>query len=194
MGPNSGGMTAVMSEALDHAAHVLSEFLGTRLHWKADVCISSHRLTELPALCGPEDTPVAAAFFEVKGDLTGYLLLAIPAEAAQHIIELLLGGMDAGADEELVDSTLGELGNVVGSAFLNALADRFGISVTPSPPQVAWDMVGALLATLAGALAVRARDEWPVVHTQLQASGADYPAYLIWISGQTVDQHWEVVR
>ncbi|OUM92684.1 MAG: hypothetical protein BAA04_01620 [Firmicutes bacterium ZCTH02-B6] len=187
-------MTAVMNEALDHAAHVLSAFLGTRLRWTAGVRISSHRLAELPALCGPEDTPVAAAFFEVRGDLTGYLLLAIPEPAAQEMVEQLLGVIEGEADQQLIDSTLGELGNVVGSAFLNVLADRFGITVAPSPPQVTWDMVGALLATLAGALAIRARDEWPVVHTQLQASGADLPLYLIWIPGQPIEQQREVKR
>ncbi|REJ36261.1 MAG: hypothetical protein DIU82_05140 [Bacillota bacterium] len=188
MAPLCGGMTAVMNEALDHAAHALSEFLDTRLKWTAEVRISSHRLAQLPALCGPEDTPVAAAFFEVRGDLTGYLLLAIPEKPAQEMVKQLLGVIGGGADQELVDSTLGELGNVVGSAFLNVLADRHGITVVPSPPQVTWDMVGALLATLAGALAVQAGDEWPVVHTQLQTSGADLPLFLIWIPGQTIEQ------
>lgn len=192
MGPKSDGMAAAMTGALDHAAHVLSEFLGTRLQWSADVHISRHRLADLPALCGPEDTPVAAAFFEVRGDLTGYLLLAVPEASARHMVNELLGMVATGADQDLVDSTMGELGNVVGSAFLNALADRFGLKVVPSPPQVAWDMVGALLSSLAGALAVRARSEWPVVHTHLKAPDADYPAYLIWIPGEADGQQWEV--
>ncbi|HEY8417204.1 MAG TPA: chemotaxis protein CheX [Limnochordales bacterium] len=191
MEATSAAMAAAMSEALDHAAHVLSGFLDSRLHWTAEVRISRHRLAELPALCGPEDTPVAAAFFEVTGDLTGYLLLAIPEEPARQIVDELLGTVGPAADEELVNSTIGELGNVVGSAFLNALADRFGRRVAPSPPQVAWDMVGALLSTLAGALATRARSEWPVVHTHLKANDVDYPTYLIWIPGDANGRQWE---
>lgn len=194
MEPTSAGMAAAMTGALDRAAHVLSEFLGTRLKWTADVRITRHRLADLPALCGPEDTPVGAAFFEVRGDLTGFLLLAIPEEPALQMVEELLGMVAQETDQELIDSTMGELGNVVGSAFLNALADQFGLRVVPSPPQVTWDMVGALLATLAGALALRARSDWPVVHTHLQAHDVNYPAYLIWIPGEANGQQWEVQR
>lgn len=192
MEATSAAMAAAMSEALDHAARALSGFLDSRLQWTADVRITRHRLSELPALCGREDTSVAAAFFEVSGDLMGYLLLAIPEEPARRIVDELLRVMGSAADEELVNSTIGELGNVVGSAFLNVLADRFGLRVAPSPPQVAWDMVGALLSTLAGALAARARSEWPVVNTHLKAKDGDYPAYLIWIPGDADGRQWEV--
>src|SRR5690606_31441759 len=97
----------------------------------------------------------------------------------------LLGEFDVDADEELADSALGELGNVVGSAFLNDLADRFSLRIKPSPPAVGRDMIGALLATLAAALAADERQELPAVRAQLpgNGNGEECNAYLLWIPG-----------
>ncbi|MBO8142025.1 MAG: chemotaxis protein CheX [Firmicutes bacterium] len=188
MAPPSADMEAILRRALDHSAEALSGFLGTKLARAADVQLSRHRLADLPVLCGPEETPVAGVFLEVQGDLHGYLLLVIPAEEARDMESKLLavaGTEDPEGTGELADSALGELGNVVGSAFLNELADRFHLSVTPSPPQVARDMVGALLSTLAGALAVEERTELPVVRTELVSDVSRLAAYLLWIPGGT---------
>jgi len=40
---------------------------------------------------------------------------------------------------------LAELGNIIGSSFLNAIADSLGLALRPSPPEVILDMAGAIL-------------------------------------------------
>lgn len=45
-------------------------------------------------------------------------------------------------------SAVAELGNIVGSAFVNALADRLNLILHPSPPQVIHDMAIALVETV----------------------------------------------
>ncbi len=46
---------------------------------------------------------------------------------------------------EMERSVLGEMGNITGSFFLNALADATNLTLTPSPPVVMVDMAGAIL-------------------------------------------------
>ena len=43
------------------------------------------------------------------------------------------------------ESALGEVGNIMGSFFLNALSDATNSSFLPSPPAVMMDMAGAIL-------------------------------------------------
>jgi chemotaxis protein CheC len=43
------------------------------------------------------------------------------------------------------ESALGEMGNIVGSFFLNCLSDCTGMSFHPTPPAVMMDMAGAVL-------------------------------------------------
>ncbi len=46
---------------------------------------------------------------------------------------------------EMEESVMGEVGNVMGSFFLNALSDATGLFLQPSPPAVMMDMAGAIL-------------------------------------------------
>ena len=66
---------------------------------------------------------------------------------AEGVSQNLLG-QDLGTNEALGEmeiSALGEMGNIVGSFFLNALADATGLKLRVSPPSVMMDMAGAIL-------------------------------------------------
>lgn len=181
----SDGMTAVMARALSNSAKALSQFLGNRSLQPTEFALSHHRLAELPVLWGREDTPVAAVVLDVSGDLDGFLLLIVSLDECQRFLSPLIGDVTFDTDEQLAESALGELGNVVGSAFLNDLADQFSMNVKPSPPAVVRDMIGALLATLAAALAEEQRLELPVVRAQLAGNGRQTSAYLLWLPGRS---------
>ena len=68
-------------------------------------------------------------------------------ETAYDLIDLLLDQPSGTttALEEMEISALGEMGNIVGSFFLNALADATGLDLRVSPPEVMMDMAGAIL-------------------------------------------------
>src|SRR5690625_3819571 len=182
-----------MTGALEHAAKALSGFLGDRVLRATNVSITNYHLAELPGLYGPEETPVACAAFEVDGGDRGLLLLLLPLEQADDVVRMLLGGLGSPMDEDLVDSVFGEMGNIVGSSFLNYVADSLQIRITLSPPFVSRDMVGALLATVAGASAALTGEQIPVVQTELtDATGAELSAYLLWVPGDSELHGWEV--
>jgi chemotaxis protein CheC len=87
-------------------------------------------------------------------------------KVAFELVDLLLGQPN-GTTIELSDmerSTLGEVGNIMGSFFLNYISDSTGQRFMPSPPAVMMDMAGAVLdATLANILAYT--DETYVMET-----------------------------
>lgn len=97
---------------------------------------------------GPE-TEVVGIYLMVGGDIAGHIMLLFPVAGALEMVNLLLG---ADGQHETFDdlslSALGEIGNIVGAAFLNHLGNDTGLTLQPSPPLVVLEMAGALLDTL----------------------------------------------
>lgn len=97
---------------------------------------------------GPE-AEVVGIYLLVGGDVGGHIMLMFPIAAAREMVGLLVGeGHGQTEFDELSLSALGEVGNIVGSAFLNHLGDYTGLTLQPSPPLVVVEMAGALLDTL----------------------------------------------
>jgi chemotaxis protein CheC len=87
---------------------------------------------------------------------------------------MLLGNPDGTttALDEMERSVLGEIGNVMGSHFLNTLSDYTGLDLRVSPPEVMMDMAGAILdPALAELMAVA--DEATVVESSFSAQGRE---------------------
>jgi chemotaxis protein CheC len=94
--------------------------------------------------CGDPEEEVTAVLIGVAGDFGGQVLLLIPPEQAGTLCELL--GVEAGT--EVGDSALREIGNILGTSYLNGLAAMTGLELMPCPPLLQVDMVGALVASL----------------------------------------------
>ena len=52
------------------------------------------------------------------------------------------------AGSEVGDSALCEIGNILGTAYLNGLSAMTGMSLGPRPPHLTTDMLGAIVASL----------------------------------------------
>ena len=76
------------------------------------------------------------------------LLLVNPNHAA-----LLCGMLGVPADSEFGESALMEIGNIVGSSYINALATMTGMSIEPTPPSLATDMLAAIVESVLAARA-----------------------------------------
>ncbi len=101
------------------------------------------------AVGGPESL-VLGAYLSFSGDVTGHVVLLFPEERALECADLMCGQPVGTTTEidELTESAIGELGNVVGSAFINALADITNLMLHPSPPTIVHDMAIAMVETL----------------------------------------------
>jgi chemotaxis protein CheC len=103
--------------------------------------------SEAPNLVGGADKMVIGIYLAFEGDATGHLMLVHQPDVALAIIDMLLGNEPGSTRDlnEMEQSALGEMGNIIGSAFLNAIADALSLRLKPSPPEVILDMAGAIL-------------------------------------------------
>jgi len=128
------GLSGLMGQEI--AIHVPSVRIGT----KADACDA----------VGGEENLVLGTYLSISGDITGHVMLLFPVSRALECVDLMCGqapGTTTGADE-LAESAIGELGNIVGSAFINALADEVNLILHPSPPNIVNDMAIALVESV----------------------------------------------
>jgi chemotaxis protein CheC len=80
----------------------------------------------------------------IVGELTGTVLLLIPPADADAMCRML--GVEP--DDEYALSALGEIGNIVGASYINALAGMVGVAMEPTPPATATDMLGAIVESV----------------------------------------------
>lgn len=126
------------------AATALSQMLGR------EVGLSVPRVLALPLVdaveaCGSPDESITSVVIPLEGDIAGVVLLLISTEGADALCRLL--GVEAGS--EIGDSALREIGNILGTSCLNALASMTGLNLGPRPPHLTTDMLGAIVSSLA---------------------------------------------
>lgn len=117
---------------------------------------------------GPAEKLVTGVVIGVVGDMEATVLLLLGERDAATLCGLL--GVDP--DDELAPSALGEIGNIVGASYINALGAMTGLEMEPEPPQSATDMLGAIVASV---LAGRAAgdDIALVLDSDLKVEGED---------------------
>jgi chemotaxis protein CheC len=99
---------------------------------------------------GPAEQEITGIVLGITGDMTGTVLLLVPPEDAAAMCRML--GVEP--DDEFALSALGEIGNVVGTSYINALAAMTGMTIEPTPPATATDMLGAIVETVLAGHAV----------------------------------------
>lgn len=132
-----------------HAATALSQMIGGTIMISVPT-INVSRLEEVPPQISAPEEPVAAVLMHMLGDLTGRTLLVFPKPTAARLAELMLRRPSGSAAEELGEmeqSAIKEAGNILSSAYMNALSDFMGMMLLPSPPSLAIDMSTAVLTT-----------------------------------------------
>jgi chemotaxis protein CheC len=131
-----------------HAATALSQMTSSKI-----VIGVPHlqivEMEELPELLSNADEMVAAVSMHMLGDLTGRTLLLFPRDSALRLSEILLrrGYGTSTVFGELEKSAVKEAGNIICSAYMNALADFMGMMLLPSVPNLVVDLCAAVLTT-----------------------------------------------
>jgi chemotaxis protein CheC len=132
-----------------HAATALSQLTNRRIMISVpEVTIS--RLEGVPEILGKPDEVVAAVLMHMMGDLTGRTLVLFPESCAHTLCDILLRRPLGTTTDfgEMEQSGLKEVGNILSSAYMNALSDFMGMMLVPSVPSLAIDLCGAVLTSI----------------------------------------------
>ncbi|HEX6861913.1 MAG TPA: chemotaxis protein CheC [Thermoanaerobaculia bacterium] len=131
-----------------HAATALGQMVNSRIMISVPR-VNILRLEEVPELLGQPDDPIAAVMMHMLGDLTGRTLVIFPVSSAKTLTDILFKREPGGTKEfgPMEESGLKETGNILSSAYMNALSDFMGMMLLPSVPSLVVDQAGAVLTT-----------------------------------------------
>lgn len=131
-----------------HAATTLSIMLGSTIGMSVPA-IKVVDLSQLGEYMGEESAAMVA--FELQGEIPhgGYILFYITRESAVRLTNTMLGLTETNRPlDEMDQSALIEVGNIMVSAFLDATAELLGLVMLPSPPSLTVDMAHAAMQSL----------------------------------------------
>jgi len=112
-------------------------------------------LQDVPESFGNPESLVAATFCEAECPEVGLVLVfVLPYQAAQNMAKRIMPENAAGKEQaslkndEMEQSALMELGNIITGSYLNALSLMTELTFQASPPKLGIDMAGAILGTV----------------------------------------------
>lgn len=127
-----------------NAATALSELLNEKI----DMTVPAVNIVPFDNIFSSVDVEevVIGVIVRVLGDIPGNILFTLEKDAALKIISKLVGEQQEQITE-FGSSALCEIGNIISSSFMNAIAKLTNLEVRPSVPAVALDMMAAILST-----------------------------------------------
>jgi chemotaxis protein CheC len=164
---------SLIKKGMTNAISGLSQMVG-RAFTINSINIKQIPAKEMPNILGGPEQLVIGIYITFSGESNGHILLAHQPEVAYAILDLLLGNAPGTSKslDEMSQSALGEMGNVTGTFFLNAVANSLGITLHPSPPVVLLDMAGAIL-DIALAEILQERDDVFIAETAFSVNDQD---------------------
>jgi chemotaxis protein CheC len=146
MGLGDRDVVELFGGGVNNAVAGLSQMAGQEIK-VTSIKFKKVPVKDIPNLFGGPEAMIIAVYLEMSGKANGHMVVVYQPAVAFDLIDLLLG-QASGSTKELTEmerSTLGEVGNIRGSFFLNYVSDTTGHSFKPSPPAVMMDMAGAIL-------------------------------------------------
>ncbi|MGH0037096.1 MAG: chemotaxis protein CheC [Myxococcota bacterium] len=110
---------------------------------------------DVPQVCGvaPADAGARTTgiFFEVEGTFSALLAIVFDASECEAVAARMLGERAGSLDAQTLESVLTELGNILASHVVSAIADTVGGRVMPSVPHLVMGNADRVLAERAAA-------------------------------------------
>lgn len=129
-----------------HAATSLSSLLGSEVRIplpEVKILEFNKAVEEL----GGFETISAGIISLLSGQINGMMLALFELEVINLLLDHMMGKTVKDYSEltEIESSAIIEVGNILISTFVNALSNLTGVKITPSVPQIAIDMQGAMI-------------------------------------------------
>jgi chemotaxis protein CheY-P-specific phosphatase CheC len=127
-----------------------------------------------------EDTPAderwdTAVLFEADGEMAGMVAILLTEPSRDAIGTLLLGG-ENGRDLHAVESALREVGNIIASHTVSAMADALSVRILLSVPTLVMSDASTVLAER-----IRERGAAICIASPLRGEGGELDARLVFI-------------
>lgn len=174
-----------------HAARALAQVCGRDFKISIPQVrpISFDKVHEL--MENPDDT-FAVVYMAVDGDFNGRMAFFLDWPSCQALWQMLIGQVPESPDElsEIEWSSVIEVGNIINGSFLSAFTDFTGLFSNATPPLLAVDSFGSILASIA---AEAERDHVALfIETKLwDDQGSVKGSFLLIPSEAAVEQLWE---
>lgn len=141
-------LSSIQLDALREVFNIGSGNAATSLSWllnkKVDMGVPHIEIVQLQDIVGSDlDHEVIAVLVKVIGEAPGNILYVFDKKVAVEIAEILIEDYDVFS--EMGISTMGEIGNIIASSYMNAIVSFTGLKMIPSVPAVTYDMFNAIL-------------------------------------------------
>ena len=158
-------LCALASVGADLASRAFGRLLGGTV---------AHRV---PRVCGPADPAdpdrwCTGIVFEAAGDLTGLVAIVMPKPDRDRAVQMMVG--EADPHERIVESALRELGNIIASHTVSAIADSLGATIMLSIPTLVMQDADVVLLSL-----ITQRGAWIRIETDLYRPDGALSALLV---------------
>jgi chemotaxis protein CheC len=121
--------------------------LGSMLGKSVDISVPTAAvmpLADAVAIAGQPDELRHGVVVPIVGDMDAIVVLLFPERDARTLCGIY--GIEPSTPDG--KSMLGEVGNILGTNYINVLAQMVGMELEPAPPQVVEDMLGAILESV----------------------------------------------
>ncbi len=183
----AGSLTAKQKGMLERIIKLSTDSSGVALSEMTDkeIFLRSPKLDvisleDITSIAGGKEAAALSVCLMFSGEISGNILLVFPSNSALKLISVIMHEEVASMDEldDMAVSVIGEVGNLVSSYFLSTLSDYTGMSLSPSPPMVAQDMVGAIVSS-ALLMLERAPEEILYIETEITDKTSKIEGYLM---------------
>lgn len=127
-----------------NAATSLSMLLGKKIDMSVPA-VNVIKLEEAVELSG--ESEVVGIVVRVLADIPGNILLVFDQKTANNIIGKLIGNNES-PESEMGKSVLCEIANIISASYMNSISKLTNLTIIPSVPAVAYDMLCAILTTI----------------------------------------------
>ncbi len=169
----------VSLSGIDHAVCALSKLV------KMSISPREHRIlglddAEVRAFLKEARLAAIGINLRIMGDVEGDILIVFTRENAAQLVDSLLSqDRSAGAVfSEMEISALKEVGNILASAYLNALGERLKMTLIPSVPELALDTGGGA-ADLFPAEPGKPGDPALMIETEFSEDGDSFKGHFL---------------
>lgn len=171
---NGTGSEHMLGKVMWRVARGLSDTVGEFIS-NDDPLVEAIPIGQVAERAGGPEEEMVGVYLVLGGGLRGQTILILSLSNALHLADLLMGEKPGTATRlgAMERSALAEMGNMMVSSFLNAVAaltERPEL-LRPSPPAVMVDMLGAILNVIITPVAA-VRDDLLIIETAFRDAGS----------------------